>query len=103
MQELTKDTYFECIKKGAVIVKIGADWCPDCKRIEPIMEALQNEYKDTIQFFSVNFSNEEELKDTLNIRRIPTLIFYKDGNEVGERLIEPSNRAMIEEALQQIV
>lgn len=102
MIELTQENYLDSIAEGAVVVDIGASWCPDCRSIEPIMQAMENEYKD-VKFFAVNFSQEESLKDTLNIRRIPTLIFYKNGKEIGERLIEPKNRAVIEEALQKIL
>ncbi|RDU73664.1 thioredoxin [Helicobacter aurati] len=99
MRELTQGTYFDSIATGIAVVDIGAAWCPDCRRIEPIMNALENEYKD-IQFFTVDFSKEEQLKDTLNIQRIPTLIFYKNGEEVGQRLVEPHTRAIIEKEIQ---
>lgn len=103
MQELNHSNFFESIKEGAVVVDIGASWCPDCKRIEPIMQALESEYAGKVRFFEVSFDNEVELKETLQIRRIPTLIFYRDGQEVGERLVEPKNKAVIESALQAIV
>ncbi|RDU64900.1 thiol reductase thioredoxin [Helicobacter didelphidarum] len=103
MLELTNINYFDSIKNGAVVVEVGADWCPDCRRIQPIMETIEKEYEGKIALFSVNFSNEEELKDTLHIQRIPTLIFYKDGVEVGERLVEPKNPATIQDAVKKLL
>lgn len=103
MQELTKTTYTQSIQEGLVMVVVGADWCPDCRKIEPILSNMQKEYEGKVRFYHVNFSNEEELKDTLNIRRIPTLIFYQNGKEVGERLVEPNNQMIIEEALKKIL
>lgn len=99
MQQLTKSNYFDSIKNGAVVVEFKAPWCGDCRRIEPIMQKAQNDFKDKIVFFSVDFGNEPDLKDSLQIRRIPTLIFYKNGKEVGERLVEPSSPAVINNAL----
>lgn len=103
MQELTSKNYFESIKNGPVVVEFYADWCGDCRRIAPIMQNMQKEFEGKVSFFGVNFSKEEKLKDTLQIRRIPTLIFYKDGKEVGERLVEPSNPTTIKNAINTIV
>ncbi|STQ85912.1 thioredoxin [Helicobacter muridarum] len=102
MLELTRENYFDSISNGLAIVDIGASWCPDCRHIQPIMETLESEY-DNIKFFAVDFSNEEELKDTLNIKRIPTLIFYKDGKEVGQRLVEPKSKAVIQEQIESLL
>ena len=98
MTVLTKENYADSVSSGIVVVDVGAGWCPDCRRIEPIMKALEEEYKD-IRFFAVDFSKEEALKDELDIKRIPTLIFYKDGKEVTSRLVEPGSRAEIEKEL----
>lgn len=103
MQELNKDNFDDMVKNGFVVVNVGASWCPDCRHIEPIMMELEKEYIDKIKFFKVNFDSEEQLKDILNIKRIPTLIFYKNGEEVGNRLIEPRSRLDIECILQQIL
>ncbi|PAF44509.1 thioredoxin family protein [Helicobacter sp. 11S02596-1] len=91
------------VKTGSVIVDFGASWCPDCRRIDPIMEALAKEYEGKVKIFKINIDAEEALKDELGVRRIPTLIFYKDGQEVGERLVEPDNKLPIETALKKIL
>lgn len=103
MQELNKSNYFDSIKDGVVVVEFQADWCGDCRRIAPIMLKMQQDFKDKVKFFNVNFSNEADLKDMLKIQRIPTLIFYKNGEEVGSRLVEPSNPAVIQKAINAIL
>lgn len=90
--------YSKDIASGVCVVDVSAPWCPDCRKIEPMMKALEEEYKQ-VKFLLVDFDSNEELRSDLGIRRIPTLIFYKDGVEVGERLIEPSNKLDIENAL----
>ncbi|CBG40662.1 thioredoxin family protein [Helicobacter mustelae] len=99
MQNITEKEYGQVTKEGLVVVEFGASWCPDCVRIEPIMQALSKEYEGKVKFYKVNFDDAESLKETLNIRRIPTLLFFKNGVEVGERLIEPGNRLVIENAI----
>lgn len=102
--EVIDKTRFETItKEGSVLVSFGADWCPDCRKIEPIMNALAKEYDGKVKIYKVNIDEQEALKDEVGVRRIPTLIFFKDGKEVGERLIEPDNKLPIETALKTIL
>ncbi|PAF54347.1 thiol reductase thioredoxin [Helicobacter sp. 13S00482-2] len=104
MIELIDRTRFEKeIAQGAVIVDFGANWCPDCRKIEPIMEVLSKDYEGKVRIYKINIDAEEELKEELGVRRIPTLIFYKDGKEVGERVVEPDNKLPIETALKQLI
>ncbi len=99
MNGLTKDNFTSETKEGVCLVAVGAPWCPDCKKIEPIMGILMQEYAGKVKFCMVMADEQEELKEQLNVRRIPTLIFFKDGVEVGERLVEPNSKPMIEDAL----
>lgn len=103
MEIIDKVKYKEVIKEGSKIVVFGADWCPDCRKIEPIMEMLEKDYDEKISIYKVNIDDEEALKDEVGVRRIPTLIFFKDGKEIGERLVEPSNKLPIETALKNIL
>ncbi len=95
--------YAEKIAHQAVVVNVGANWCPDCRKIEPIMENLAKTYKGKVEFFKVSFDQSQDLKEGLGIRKIPTLIFYKNGKEVGERLVEPGSSKPIEDALKALL
>ncbi len=103
MQKINKDVFKKEAKQGLCVVDFSASWCPDCVRIEPIMKALSQEYGSQIKFFQVDVDAEEELKESLNIRRIPTLLFLKDGVEVGERLVEPDNKVSIENSVKNLL
>ena len=92
-------SFNESIRQGYVVVDFSASWCPDCRFIDPMLETLDKELSEKVKFFKVSFDKETQLKDTLNIRKIPTLIFYKDGKEVGERLIEPRSIEAIRDAI----
>lgn len=91
--------YTEAIKSGNVLIVLGSTWCKDCVRIEPFLKELKEAYAGRVQIYKIDTREEEELSATLNIRAIPTLIFYRDGVEVGERLIEPQSKELIENAL----
>ncbi|WP_104761126.1 thioredoxin family protein [Helicobacter cetorum] len=103
LEVINGSNYEEKIKEGAVVVNIGASWCPDCRKIEPIMDNLAKAYEEKVQFFKVAFDESEDLKESLGIRKIPTLIFYKDAKEVGERLVEPGSQKPIEDAIKALL
>ncbi|WP_281267875.1 thioredoxin family protein [Helicobacter valdiviensis] len=103
MEKLTKETFSNAIKEGVTLVAIGAPWCPDCRKIEPIMGMLAQDYSKDVKFYAIMADEEEALKDELKVRRIPTLIFYKNGVEVGERLVEPDSKALIEEGIKNAI
>lgn len=85
------ENFKEAIKDGFVIVDFYAPWCGDCVRIKPILAELEQEYK----VVKVNIDENENLSTAFEIRRIPTLIFFKDGVEVGNRLVEPKSKTEI--------
>ncbi|MCX2717055.1 thioredoxin family protein [Helicobacter sp. MIT 21-1697] len=89
IESIDSKRFYEVIQQGCVVVDFSAPWCPDCRHIEPMLETLAQEFAGKIHIFKISFDTQVHLKDELNIRKIPTLIFYKDGREVGERLIEP--------------
>ena len=92
MTYLDKNSYKNATSKGLCVVILGAPWCKDCIALKSILERVIPAYADRINFFGVNFHEAEQLKDSLNVRKIPTIIFYKEGKEVGTRLVEPSSQ-----------
>lgn len=67
-----------------VIMDAYTDWCGPCKRMAPILKELAQEY-GTIQFAKLNAEKEDKLADALKIRSYPTVIFFKDGQEVARK------------------
>ena len=86
------------IGDGFVIADFYAPWCGDCVRIKPILEDLAKDYK--VHF--VNIDERENLSKAFEISRIPTLIFFKNGVEVGNRLVEPKSKAEILNEMERI-
>lgn len=79
------------IGDGIVIVDFYAPWCGDCVRIAPILDSLAQEHR----IHKVNIDERESLASAFEISRIPTLIFFKDGVEVANRLVEPKSKSEI--------
>ncbi|MBR2494748.1 thioredoxin family protein [Helicobacter sp.] len=102
MTTATKQNFSSLIESGLCVVEMSAPWCQDCRKIEPIMQILESKYSQ-VRYISLDFDTNETLKDELAIRRIPTLIFYKDGQEVLERLIETDSMLTIEQMIQALL
>jgi thioredoxin 1 len=67
--------------------------------IKPILEALSQEMADKVQFFAVNVDDEYQLADQYDIEAVPTLILFKDGQEVDRQegaLSKPALKSWIE-------
>jgi len=57
------------------IIDFYADWCPPCKKVEPILKELAKEYKGKIIIYKINTDKEKELAGAFGIRSIPTYLF----------------------------
>jgi len=86
---------------GNVILNFYADWCNPCKRMSPIIEgvaaAMQN-----FTFIRINRDYYLDLAKLYNITSIPTLIFLKDGKEIG-RVVEYGTSGMFDKDLGDII
>ncbi len=85
--ELSK-TNFEQVASGSkyVVIDVYADWCQPCKMLAPILQDLANTYGKTYTFSKLNCNEDNsELSTQLNIKSLPTLLFYIDGKEVTRK------------------
>ncbi len=62
-----------------VLVDFWAEWCAPCSIMAPTVEALANEYADRAKVGKVNVDENQSLTSRYNIRGIPTLLLFKDG------------------------
>jgi thioredoxin 1 len=91
------DGNFESVVKSSqkLIVDCWASWCGPCHMLAPTFEALAKDYKGKIVFGKLDTDESPKTAMALSIHSIPTLIFYKDGNQV-ERITGAHPRANIE-------
>ena len=63
---------------GMKVVKFGAEWCPPCKKIAPILEKLANE-QDKWTYVAIDVDNCEEYAQENEVGGIPEVRIIKDG------------------------
>ena len=62
-----------------VIVDFWAEWCGPCKMIAPVLDEIAKEKGGNVKVAKVNVDENQSLSFKFNIRAIPTLLFFKNG------------------------
>ena len=83
--QLTLAQFKEQIKKdGLVIVDFGAQWCPPCKKIEPVIQKIAGDLPEG-NLIKVDAGVHTKLMKQLRVEKLPTLLFYKNGKEIARK------------------
>jgi thiol-disulfide isomerase/thioredoxin len=78
----TLDEYIEVIAvEKPTVVKFYADWCKDCRFIDPFMPEVEEKYKDQLTLISLDRDQFIDLAQELNVLGIPSFIAYKNSKE----------------------
>lgn len=66
-----------------VLVDFVADWCGPCKLIAPFIDWASQEYKGKLKVFKIDHDANPQLVEKYKVYGLPTLILFKDGQEVS--------------------
>jgi thioredoxin 1 len=76
-----------------VLVDFWAAWCGPCRMLAPTVEAVAQKYQGKAKVVKLNVDENVESPAKYGIRGIPTLILFKNGQEVDRHVGIPSNPA----------
>ena len=85
-----------------VLVDFWAAWCGPCRVIAPVVEELANEYAGRDKVAKCNVDNSAATPMKYNIRSIPTLLFFQNG-EVRDQLIGAASKRELVKRLDTLV
>lgn len=85
---LNQDNFTETVftSNKPTFVQFSANWCGVCKHIQPIMDQLLDQFKDSINFVKVDVEENMELAESFNINALPSFLIV-DKHEVKEQVI----------------
>ncbi|MCA1056863.1 thioredoxin family protein [Rossellomorea aquimaris] len=78
----TMEEFNELKQNGKHVFMFSADWCPDCRVIEPILPEIENEYSD-YTFLYVDRDQFIDICIENDIFGIPSFLAFEDGQETG--------------------
>jgi thioredoxin 1 len=69
-----------------VLLDFWAEWCGPCKMIAPILDQIATEYAGRVVVAKMNVDENPKTPMKFNVRGIPTLILFKNGQAEGQKI-----------------
>ena len=69
-----------------MMVDFWASWCGPCRMLSPVIDGLDKKYEGKAVIGKVNVDEEQELAIRYGVMSIPTVIFFKNGQEIGRKV-----------------
>ncbi|XP_028766956.1 thioredoxin X, chloroplastic [Neltuma alba] len=84
--EINETQFSDAVLKAdrPVLVEFVANWCGPCRLISPIMEWAAQEYGDRLTVVKIDHDANPKLIEEFKVYGLPTLILFKNGQEVPE-------------------
>ena len=67
-----------------VVLDAWAEWCPPCKKLDPILHELAAEYGDKVAIAKIDADHNEQTAMRYGIMSLPTILVFRNGQRVDQ-------------------
>ncbi len=99
---ITDNDFPATVAQGVTLVDFWAPWCGPCRMIAPVLDELAGELGGKAKIVKINVDENPEVAGQFGVMSIPTLILFKDGKKVDQKVggqAKPQLKAFITQAL----
>ncbi|MDE6265298.1 MAG: thioredoxin [Paramuribaculum sp.] len=103
--QFTDATVKDIIASGEpVVIDFWATWCGPCMRLAPVIDELAAQYEGKVKIGKYNIEEENDLSTEYRIMSIPTILFFKNGEQIRDlRLAGSQTKATLEAQIEKLL
>ena len=102
--QMTDDRFEEVVLKSEipVMVDFGATWCGPCKRVEPIVDEISEEYAGRMIAVKCDVEECPDTAAKFGIMNIPTVLYFK-GGQIADKNVGAAPKKVFVEKLEKLL
>jgi thioredoxin 1 len=85
IKDIEESDFKDVVSNGLVLVDLWAPWCGPCRMLAPVLKRVADK-KEEVQIVKLNIDDASDLAQNLKVSTIPTMILFKDGEEIGRKM-----------------
>jgi thiol-disulfide isomerase/thioredoxin len=88
VKEITQADFEAEVSKSTlpVVLDFFSTECPPCEALAPKFDAVAEQFAGKARFLKIFRQGNKDLASRLGVTGSPTLVFFRDGAEIGERM-----------------
>ena len=105
VKEFTTDNWEQEVVKSEtpVLVDFWAPWCGPCRALGPTIEKLATQFAGKLKVGKLNTDDNQDVATRYGISGIPTLLFFKGGEEPKEKVVGLSSEASLMKIIDRVL
>ncbi|MBM6499359.1 thioredoxin [Flavobacterium macrobrachii] len=85
-----------------ILVDFFATWCGPCQTLTPILKQVKDTLGERITIIKIDVDKNQELASKLQVRGVPTMMLYQNGNQLWRQSGVLSKEEIIKIVLEKI-
>ncbi len=69
-----------------LVIDFWAEWCGPCRAVSPLVDEMASEFEGRVNIGKCDVDSNDDIVARFRIRNIPTLIFFKNGEQVDKHV-----------------